>query len=354
MQSRRNTTPIKINASSLTGDEVNIPYDLYKWHGGNRWWPLSLISLALTFLVGLAALGGSNSWPSEDQINPLLGNEPVIGVTSEKPFTMEVDGVVSEVYPIREYTQAALITSMAENSTGWLYVPGIGLHDQKINAFDGTVAWGKNVTLGSFRLMNYQNEGFVGYAVPRYVDVFMATKFGPGGPPKVMFAGGCGKDHPPVPEYTDKRVFRSWEWANNHYIPSSPKIQKLIKSLVPGDQIFLRGLLVRYRIKSASAISGEGDGSTSPETSPFLEPAADQKNYKRREITAAVKVDDLNWRGHPDPNFYDDWCEMIYVQELRVLRRHNFAARTAFKIFALVTACLIAVGSFVHFFIPPR
>ncbi len=256
-----------------------------------------------------------------------------MGPTEEKPFTLEVDGVVSEIYPLREYTQAAMITSMAENKTGWTYVPGIGGDDQKINTFDGTVVWGENVTSGVFRNMKYRNEGFVGWVESTDSRVFLEEKMGPSSPPVLKPTYGCRGGVCPIPGSPGTMVFREWEFANNHYLPSSLKIQRLLESLCPGDQILIKGILVLYRIKASSS-----------------NPAEQDQSYKVDRIAGDVKIDGVNWRGYLNPNFYDNGCEVIYVQDLRVLSRHNALLGYVLTVSASITAGLFTIASFVHFF----
>jgi hypothetical protein len=257
--------------------------------------------------------------------------------TSRKPFYVNYDNSTAIMYPIREYTQAAMVTSMSSTSTGWIHVSGIPRGSQVVNPFDGTVVWGRNITTGVFRKASYYNDGFYGHLIPK-PGLRIASKFSPSSEPVI----GC-RD-PKECENLDPEgpdVFRTWEFANNHYLPSSPAIRQAVASLQPGDQILLRGPLVLYTSSRHFRFASPRD--------PLLPP---EIPYQTKEVEGKVEANEVTWRGFMKPNFYDNGCELIFVEELRILGRHNRVPEWILKSSLVVTGALFTVALGVHFFAP--
>lgn len=316
---------------------VDVPYTSFQWHGGNYWWPAFLVSLSFTIVAGLSVFQQSGDWPSDGEIIPLLKNTPVMSPTEKKPFSVEMEGGRADIYPVREYTQAAMITSMARNVRGWTSIPGIPVNHQKINTFDGTVTWGENVSSGVFRLMKYANHGFYGYVDPIDPDTGWAYRDGESGH-TTIYSNRCGVGvGEQRPTLGDGTVFNMWEWANNHYLPSSPEIQKQLGSLVLGDQVIFKGLLVLYKPSSAKTGENEEENKT-------------QKPYQKTQIMESVEVNEVVWRGSLSPNFYDIACEVFYVEELEILSRHNGLGKKILSSMQWLTGILFSIATLVHFF----
>ena len=338
-------TPPSIKIGQRENERVNIPYTSFQWHGGNYWWPAFLVSLALTIVTGFTVFNQSGAWPPDEKISPLLGNAPVMSPTERKPFSVEMEDGTADIYPVREYIQAAMITSMAENVRGWTSLPGIPVSHQKINTYDGTVAWGQNITSGVFRLMKYANNGFYGHVNPIDSDTGWAYKDGENSR-YTIYSNRCGVPAGETrPTLGDGTIFNMWEWANNHYLPASPEIQKRLGSLTPGDQVMLKGLLVLYRPTSMNAGENKDDPSPSPN-----EENKSEKSYQTTQIMGQVVVNEMTWRGSLNPTFYDIGCEVFYVEELEILSKHNALGKRILNLLKWSTGILFSIATVVHFF----
>lgn len=222
--------PADVLSAKDSGLGLNLPEEP-SW---NR--PLLAVSLVLLLGAGLAqSYVSAYPWPSASEIEAEVKTQPSMTPTTREPFSFSREGEVYGIEPVREYTMAALVTSMSPKKAGWVSMSGIGRRDEKINTFDGTVVWGRNVSEGFFRNFAYYNSGYWGGVRPVYRSGDPRSgRFDPSG------------------------------FANNHYIPASEEVQAALEKLRPGDQIMVRGALCLYGPPPGKGGGWRGDTNPTP------------------------------------------------------------------------------------------
>jgi hypothetical protein len=120
-------------------------------------------------------------------------------------------------------------------------------------------------------------------------------------------------------EWSGNIVFDLKELSNNHVLINDPDIERTVKSLVAGDQVMITGKLVNVK----ALLTGKG--------STYDAPSVEWRTSTRRTDQGAGA------------------CEIIYVENIQVLRSANVPARVLFSV-SLYGLCGIVLWKIYRFF----
>jgi hypothetical protein len=184
-------------------------------------WHLRLAARGLTILLILCVIGALwLSWrdvalPDVPQIDAAITNgEPAQEWSDQRVFETTIKGYTYALTRRATYDIAGLVVSQHRGDALFnLYHrtdPG--------NIKDVCVVWGAVITNGSYRKVRYTSEEFTCY---------------------YSWTGAL------TPPFDPTKI------ANNHLIPADDNVARRIGDIRIGDQIWMRGLLVDYRVRSA-------------------------------------------------------------------------------------------------------
>lgn len=206
-------------------------------------------SLSLAGLIGLYWYG--TPLPQKTAIVPeVLHGAPLqIEATDTTPFQADMGELRYAFTPHASYVLSGLVVSL-HHSDSWLDISHAGDPAQIV---DICVVWGPNIATNGYNMVTYDHGDWTCYYK-------WTTEYDP------PFSGNF--------------------LSNNHLIPATPKLARLIKNIHVGDQIVLSGTLVDYAIASPN-----GSGSS--------------------RNTSLVRTDAGNGA-----------CEILYLTDATILQRN--------------------------------
>ena len=171
---------------------------------------ISIITFVATFFF-------KETLPSPERINSQLTQAPIQTEGYRKPFTIEKEDGTYTLEPLFDYELYGLITAdyNSENFFDFIHKRS----NDEINTKDICVVWGENISSGIYEKINYTHGEFTCYAK-------LKSSYN-------------------TREWWEK--FDVYELSNNHLIPANDAIYQKMKSSSPGDQVHLKGYLVKYQ-----------------------------------------------------------------------------------------------------------
>jgi hypothetical protein len=175
--------------------------------------------------------------------------EPLQTATSEPPHEVAVADKKYLIEPLFDYEIRGLVVA-THDSRNWLDISHSAWGD-RINTKDICVLWGKNLTNGHLREMEFSHGDWTCYYSTHSQEAWQS--------------------------------FDQTKISNNHIIPASAYVAHLVDTIEVGDEISLKGQLVNYSI-----------------------------NGGPHRHSSTVRTDTGNGA-----------CEILYAQNVSILRRHN-------------------------------
>lgn len=165
--------------------------------------------------------------PDKNFISEKLYIDPVQTETKESPFEIKRNEIDYKIVPLYDYELNGLVVSY-NDSNNWVdYYHE--LWKDYINVKDICVVWGENIKNGSYKEASYSSGSFTC---------------------RVAYPAGV--------------ALKGNALSNNHILYKDEKIYKALKSLDIGDQIHLKGQLVKYSSDNSgwrsSSITRDDDG----------------------------------------------------------------------------------------------
>jgi hypothetical protein len=190
-------------------------------------------------------------FPDKEDILPELFREPSQTAAQAGPFSVEIKNVRYDITPLYDYELYGMIVSYHHSKVWWDT-------DHKesrdfVNTSDICVFWGDNLKSEVYK--------------------------------KMKFSSGCWTcywDFKSSARQNDWANFRQDCGSNNHILTDDPALNRRILSAERGDQIYIRGYLVKYTQK-------------------------DWGGFQRASSTIRT----------------DNGCEVIFVKDFRILKKAN-------------------------------
>ncbi len=211
------------------------------------------IALIASMVIFVITLYPKDKIPEKDEILKNLYQDPVQTETTKEPFEVEKNGITYTITPFYDYELNGMIVSY-NNSSNWLDYYHEKWEDF-LNMKDICVIWGENVETEIHKKMKFNNGSWT-----------------------------CYFEFKPDTNNNDWSQFKNENLSNNHLLSNSEEINKKIMSVEKGDQIYLKGYLVKYAKKDRSFERG----------------------------TSATRTDQGNGA-----------CETIYVEDFQILKKAN-------------------------------
>ncbi|OGF26806.1 hypothetical protein A2331_05625 [Candidatus Falkowbacteria bacterium RIFOXYB2_FULL_34_18] len=184
--------------------------------------------------------------PKEEMVLELL-KEPIQTTTNTQVFTFDYRNTNYKVIPLAEYELWGLVVS--HNDINKWY--NIYHNKNSVNIKDLCIVWGGNIKTGIYKEANYKSGEWTCYS---------------------SYGARAAS------------IFNNYQLSNNHLLSDSEEIREKIRNTHIGDQIHLKGLLVKY---------GESNLS--------------EKYYRSSSMT---RIDQGNYS-----------CETIFVKDFQVLKK---------------------------------
>lgn len=246
----------------------------------NLYWlrPLSNLAVVVCSCGVAAGWWYKSQLPYPNEIIQAARSAPQQERTSSSSFDFDYGGVTYRIQPVAEYQLTGLVVS--HNNTS-----GIGdiYHDSNsVDLKDLCLIWGS-----SFKNLAYQKVSFSSAPWTCYVKA------------------------------QDRKVweqFDMYQLSNNHLIGATAEVRRIIKSVRIGDQVAIRGQLVRYF----------------PENQPGL-----------ARNTSMVRTDTGNGA-----------CEVIFVEEISILKRGNPGWNTLWNGSKTALGLVVAAKFLMFLFMP--
>lgn len=206
------------------------------------------------------------TWPPASAILPKLAESPLYGETSREPFILKRGDFTWDILPVGTIEISGLVLS-SKIPSPWTTVaePGRTL----LVAADVTKTWGNNALMGYYRRGQFGNTSESEFA------------------------------HNTLP---------SWDGSTHRYfvlLTDNPEIDHAIRQIRPGDQCYIRGLIVQYQ------------------------------------------------GGMGEPRPLRNSHQIIFVEDLKFLQRHNHLLRLLASSLALTGLALLGLALFNKIF-PPQ
>ncbi len=206
-------------------------------------WGVGKIERSLNFLIVLAVLVWLISWyalrglPDSNTIQPVINTAPIQTKTERAPFTFNYRDTDYRVVPLADYQLPGLIVTHNNINAWYNYY-----HDKdSVNLKDICVIWGDNTADNVYQQMKFKSGEWTCYFESWDSDTW--------------------------------RVFDPNKLSNNHLLAKDLSLQKKIRNLNIGDQVYLEGMLVSYgktgleeKYYRASSMSRTDKGNHSCET----------------------------------------------------------------------------------------
>lgn len=222
-------------------------------------WPFEVepIDIALNCLKGAVvslAIWGGASWkaqrlPSRLTVAPVLMNEPIQSPTLKLPLQTQRNGNAYQIQPVFEYEIWGLVVS-DHNSSGWDDYEHARWNDY-LNTKDICVIWGANLSNSHLADLKFSHGQWTCYVQTKSGEAW--------------------------------QEFQINKLSNNHLLPASAQIEKIIRRAHVGDEIHIQGQLVNYSVNNGP-----------PRNS-------------------SITRDDTE----------NGACEIIYVDDFEIIARHN-------------------------------
>lgn len=181
--------------------------------------PYPLIKLLLQLLLLLSLVLMALSLWKKDQMPPVEFYDlsqlqsPRQTETYMDPFQVEANDITYNIYPEYDYTLHGVVVSY-HDSDAWWDIYHHGSWQDFLNIKDLCVIWGRNVSSGVYRDMQFSNTTWTCFA--SWQD---------------QHAGS---------------LFSMTNLSNNHLLASDSAINEAIMSVEVGDHIALKGVLASY------------------------------------------------------------------------------------------------------------
>jgi len=231
------------------------------------------IILILSIILSIISYLNRNKLPDKKDILPQLYQAPVQTATKEQPFSLKKKDINYTITPLYAYELHGLVVSHHDARVWW------DIYHREwqdyLNTKDLLVIWGKNISSEIYKHIKFSNTSFFGHA---------------------RWKSGT------TSEIAAKFDYESW--SNNHVLPGNPLVAKYIMETNPGDQIYLKGLLVKY------------DG-----------PNVQRSSSTTRSDTGGGA------------------CETIYIQEYKILKKANQSWRIIFVFskYSIILSMLVLI-----------
>lgn len=201
-----------------------------------------------------------------------LQKEPLQTKTEKTSFTVDLKGHRYQIDPLYEYEIWGLVVS-DHSSDSWLDTSHESWNDY-LNTKDICVIWGTNILSPHLNELKFSHGTFTCYVQTKSAAAWQS--------------------------------FHADKLANNHLIPASKNIEKLIANSRVGDEIRIKGQLVNYNVNGG----------------PFRK-------------TSVIRNDMENGA-----------CEIIYVNEFETLARNNKIWIYIFKFSKILSVLFLGVTLF--------
>lgn len=232
----------------------------------NRWRILAVLGLVLW-----ASSTAQNDYRSVSRIAPEVLQAPVQKeIKDPEVIHFQNEDGIWELTPLDDYEINGLLVSKLSYDQPTLFHVLIQ-RDIRRHAwpFDLVLIWGSNVSSGVYKQCEFFSD--------------------------VSFGGRTGN----VSWKKNGLAFNMEEFSNNHLIISRDDLKRKAASLVIGDQIRIKGKLVRFKLKVLDK---------------------DKKTVAFEDAGESSRIRT------------DQGCEIIYVEDIRILRGANLISRTLFRI----------------------
>ncbi len=235
---------------------------------------------AFVFSCCVMGIGYWQSKKIPTQFNSLhnLQKEPIQTKTQKKTFLAEANGHKYQIDPLYEYEIWGLVVS-DHASDSWMDTSHEAWNDY-INTKDVCVIWGANIINPYLNKLDFSHGTFTCYVQTKSSEAW--------------------------------QNFRTDQLSNNHLIPSTKDIEKLIAKSNVGDEIRIKGQLVNYNVNGG----------------PF-------------RTTSTIRTDMENGA-----------CEIIYVTEFETLARYNKIWVQLLKLGKILSLIFLVLAIFLIFIVP--
>ena len=215
-----------------------------------------LVKIILLFSICLFVFScfQKDNFPKKEEIVNELYQEPLQAGVEKAPFQLQEGEFTYMITPKYTYELYGLVVSYYD-SENWL---DLWHKNDPLNTKDVCVIWGDNIKSGVYQKMKFSHGEFTCYAkFKKGVDFSWYSKF-----------------------------YNS-QISNNHLLPKNDEIYEEMKNVSSGDQIYFKGYLVDYSVKSL-----QGGGGT--------------------RATSTIRADTGNGA-----------CEIIYATDFQILKKGN-------------------------------
>lgn len=178
-----------------------------------------------------------------------MDTEPIQTASMTKPFTRSIKGHTYQIEPVYDYELYGLVVS-DHHSDAWYDMEHESWNDY-LNTKDICVIWGANILNPHLSKINFSHGNWTCYASTKSNEAWQS--------------------------------FNQHQLSNNHIIPASKDIEKLVSNSNVGDEIRIKGHLVNYSV-----------------------------NNGPQRKTSTIRTDKENGA-----------CEIIYVTEFTMLASNN-------------------------------
>jgi len=179
---------------------------------------IKTLKIILLFLIAVFIISyfQKDKLPEKEEILPEIYQTPIQDETDAMPFKIERGCITYEITPLYNYELYGLVVS-SHKSKSWLdyYHKAWG---DFINLKDVCVIWGQNIESGVYREMKFKNGSFTCY---------------------MDFKRGVDRNE----VYQE---FKNDALSNNHLLSDNDALNKEIMKAGDGDQVYLKGYLVKY------------------------------------------------------------------------------------------------------------
>ena len=233
--------------------------------------------LKIVFLTSLVVFGVTyflqHKYPNSETISSQTKIDPIQTETDLLPFSITSENTQYTLTPLYTYELNGLIVTDydAQNPLDFMHKRS----NDSINTNDICVIWGENLSDNLHMRSSFKHGEFTCYYQ--------------------------------VDNYVDYQKLKPSQLSNNHLIPANEEVHKRIDNATPGDEINLKGYLVKYKWSNDEGQSLERDTSTS------------------RDDTG------------------NGACEVIYVTDYQIIKANNQLAKTIHSDSLYVAAASLTV-----------
>ncbi len=172
----------------------------------------------LSVLLFFISLHQKNKLPDKKQIHQELYQEPIQTEVKGLSFEREVKGITYNIVALFRYKLYGLVVSF-EDCSSWTNYYNEQAKDF-INSKDICVIWGENIANEVYKQMRFSSDAWT-----------------------------CQYSFKSCSSQEAAR-FKNYCLSNNHLLASDENINKIIREIRRGDQVYLEGYLVKYTAKN--------------------------------------------------------------------------------------------------------